>query len=53
MKAKENMIIKAMRMQAEAIMNNKENSWIDSPEKLMIATIYNMAKGGIIDKMMN
>lgn len=52
MEAKENMIIKAMRMQAEAIVNNSENAWIDTPEKLLVATIYNMTKGGIINKMM-
>lgn len=44
----ESKALEMIKMQATAIMSEKENAWIDSPEKLLIATLYRLAKDGHI-----
>lgn len=39
--------LEMIKAQANAIMSEAENAqWIDSPEKLLIATLYRLAKDG-------
>ena len=47
----ETIAIEMIKAQATAIMNEKENAWIDSPEKLLIATLYKLTKDGHISNI--